>query len=110
MQAVKGANNSRQGGQQASNSFPFFSNDLGQGGSSTVGEVKTRTNSFLIFKFSTFCSTIWIDLLVVFLIFMFQVNISAILNSFQMGYDKRVRPNYGGKFSLHLSHNISVQC
>jgi len=38
------------------------SNDLGQGGSSTVGEV----------------------------------NISAILNSFQMGYDKRVRPNYGG--------------
>ena len=105
MQAVKGANNSRQG-QQASNSFPFFSNDLGQGGSSTVGEVKTRTNSFLIFKFSTFCSTIWIDLLVVFHIFMFQVNISAILNSFQMGYDKRVRPNYGGKFSEHLSHNI----
>jgi hypothetical protein len=45
------------------------SNDLGQGGSSTVGEV----------------------------------NISAILNSFQMGYDKRVRPNYGGKFSIHLS-------
>jgi len=39
------------------------SNDLGQGGSSTVGEV----------------------------------NISAILNSFQMGYDKRVRPNYGGQ-------------
>ena len=37
---------------------------------------------------------------------MFQVNISAILNSFQMGYDKRVRPNYGGKFSVHLSHNI----
>ena len=27
-----------------------------------------------------------------------DVNISAILNSFQMGYDKRVRPNYGGKF------------
>ena len=26
-----------------------------------------------------------------------DVNISAILNSFQMGYDKRVRPNYGGK-------------
>jgi len=41
---------------------PGLSNDLGQGGSSTVGEV----------------------------------NISAILNSFQMGYDKRVRPNYGG--------------
>ena len=28
-----------------------------------------------------------------------DVNISAILNSFQMGYDKRVRPNYGGKWS-----------
>ena len=27
-----------------------------------------------------------------------DVNISSILNSFQMGYDKRVRPNYGGKF------------
>ena len=26
-----------------------------------------------------------------------DVNISAILNSFQMGYDKRVRPNYGGE-------------
>ena len=26
-----------------------------------------------------------------------DINISAILNSFQMGYDKRVRPNYGGK-------------
>jgi len=26
-----------------------------------------------------------------------DVNISAILNSFQMGYDKRVRPNYGGQ-------------
>jgi gamma-aminobutyric acid receptor subunit beta len=25
-----------------------------------------------------------------------DVNISALLNSFQMGYDKRVRPNYGG--------------
>ena len=37
---------------------------------------------------------------------MFQVNISAILNSFQMGYDKRVRPNYGGKFSVHLSLTI----
>lgn len=32
-----------------------------------------------------------------------DVNISAILNSFQMGYDKRVRPNYGGKFSLCIS-------
>ena len=26
-----------------------------------------------------------------------DVNISALLNSFQMGYDKRVRPNYGGE-------------
>lgn len=40
------------------------SNELGQNGGSTVGEV----------------------------------NISAILNSFQMGYDKRVRPNYGGLY------------
>jgi hypothetical protein len=29
-----------------------------------------------------------------------DVNISALLNSFQMGYDKRVRPNYGGKTKL----------
>ncbi len=28
-----------------------------------------------------------------------DVNISALLNSFQMGYDKRVRPNYGGEFN-----------
>ena len=26
-----------------------------------------------------------------------DVNISALLNSLQMGYDKRVRPNYGGQ-------------
>ncbi len=26
-----------------------------------------------------------------------DVNISAILSSFQIGYDKKVRPNYGGK-------------
>ena len=26
-----------------------------------------------------------------------DVNISALLTSFQTGYDKRVRPNYGGK-------------
>ena len=26
-----------------------------------------------------------------------DVNISALLTSFQVGYDKRVRPNYGGK-------------
>ena len=31
-----------------------------------------------------------------------DVNISAILNSFQMGYDKRVRPNYGGK-AAHIN-------
>ena len=72
MQAVKGANNSRQGGQQASNSFPFFSNDLGQGGSSTVGEVNTRTNTFRSFQFSIFCSTIWIDLPVVFIFSCFR--------------------------------------
>ena len=29
-----------------------------------------------------------------------DVNISALLNSFQMGYDKRVRPNYGGKTDI----------
>ena len=29
-----------------------------------------------------------------------EVNISALLNSFQMGYDKRVRPNYGGEIIL----------
>jgi hypothetical protein len=29
-----------------------------------------------------------------------EVNISALLNSFQMGYDKRVRPNYGGTVTL----------
>jgi len=33
-----------------------------------------------------------------------DVNISAILNSFQMGYDKRVRPNYGGKFSFKATY------
>ena len=26
-----------------------------------------------------------------------DVNISALLSSFQVGYDKRVRPNYGGE-------------
>ena len=30
-------------------------------------------------------------------------NISGILNSLQIGYDKRVRPNYGGKFHFFLS-------
>ena len=33
-----------------------------------------------------------------------DVNISAILNSFQMGYDKRVRPNYGGKLGSKNKH------
>ena len=33
-----------------------------------------------------------------------DVNISAILNSFQMGYDKRVRPNYGGKLGSNNKH------
>lgn len=30
-----------------------------------------------------------------------DVNISAILDSFSVSYDKRVRPNYGGKYT-HL--------
>ena len=34
-----------------------------------------------------------------------DVNISALLNSFQMGYDKRVRPNYGGKHPYFLDYN-----
>jgi len=34
-----------------------------------------------------------------------DVNISAILNSFQMGYDKRVRPNYGGKWLVRRNSN-----
>lgn len=29
-----------------------------------------------------------------------DVNISAILDSFSVSYDKRVRPNYGGKYEL----------
>lgn len=29
-----------------------------------------------------------------------DVNISAILDSFSVSYDKRVRPNYGGKNSV----------
>lgn len=32
-----------------------------------------------------------------------DVNISAILDSFSVSYDKRVRPNYGGKTQLSLS-------
>jgi len=35
-----------------------------------------------------------------------DVNISAILDSFSANYDKRVRPNYGGKLSspLFIAH------
>lgn len=29
-----------------------------------------------------------------------DVNISAILDSFSVSYDKRVRPNYGGEYTL----------
>lgn len=32
-----------------------------------------------------------------------DVNISAILDSFSVSYDKRVRPNYGGKNHVYLS-------
>lgn len=32
-----------------------------------------------------------------------DVNISAILDSFSVSYDKRVRPNYGGKLSKRVS-------
>jgi len=42
-----------------------------------------------------------------------EYNISALLNSFQMGYDRRVRPNYGGKvhflkpyFLMFLATNL----
>lgn len=30
-----------------------------------------------------------------------DVNISAILDSFSVSYDKRVRPNYGGTYTAH---------
>lgn len=30
-----------------------------------------------------------------------QNNVTAILDKLQRGYDKRVRPNYGGKFLYH---------
>ena len=37
-----------------------------------------------------------------------DVNISALLTSFQEGYDKKVRPNYGGKLiSLTSTHTYS---
>lgn len=42
-----------------------------------------------------------------------DVNISAILDSFSVSYDKRVRPNYGGKSSqyllLTLNHHLFSQ-
>lgn len=36
-----------------------------------------------------------------------DVNISAILDSFSVSYDKRVRPNYGGKNHLN-THFIQL--
>lgn len=33
-----------------------------------------------------------------------DVNISAILDSFSVSYDKRVRPNYGGKTNNEAYH------
>ena len=108
MQAVKGANNSRQG-QQASNSFPFFSNDLGQGGSSTVGEVKTRTNTFCSFQFSIFSSTIWIDLLVVFIFSCFRSTYRQFSIVFKWVMTRGFDQTMGVSFPVHLSHNIPVQ-
>lgn len=36
-----------------------------------------------------------------------DVNISAILDSFSVSYDKRVRPNYGGKYErFGIPHHI----
>lgn len=35
-----------------------------------------------------------------------DVNISAILDSFSVSYDKRVRPNYGGEYPAKLSYNL----
>lgn len=35
-----------------------------------------------------------------------DVNISAILDSFSVGYDKRVRPNYGGKYRVPRSGSL----
>jgi hypothetical protein len=49
-----------------------------------------------------------------------DVNISAILDSLSVGYDKRVRPNYGGKswlsglsvslifFVIYIQHFLSL--
>ncbi len=35
-----------------------------------------------------------------------DVNISAILDSFSVSYDKRVRPNYGG---MYFYYNLSIK-
>uniref|UniRef100_A0A6P7GGX6 Uncharacterized protein LOC114336949 isoform X4 n=1 Tax=Diabrotica virgifera virgifera TaxID=50390 RepID=A0A6P7GGX6_DIAVI len=35
-----------------------------------------------------------------------DVNVSAILDSFSVSYDKRVRPNYGGKVCLRLQARL----
>lgn len=40
-----------------------------------------------------------------------DVNISAILDSFSVSYDKRVRPNYGGMYSLfpiYINFTITI--
>lgn len=37
-----------------------------------------------------------------------DVNVSAILDSFSVSYDKRVRPNYGGKSSFGKSLYILI--
>lgn len=40
-----------------------------------------------------------------------DVNISAILDSFSVSYDKRVRPNYGGEYSANLfEDNLGGNC
>ena len=40
-----------------------------------------------------------------------DVNISAILDSFSVSYDKRVRPNYGGKyFSALYCFRLFYRC
>lgn len=37
-----------------------------------------------------------------------DVNISAILDSFSVSYDKRVRPNYGGMYYVSFLHQFLV--
>ncbi|KAL2750679.1 GBRB protein [Vespula maculifrons] len=59
-----------------------------------MGETRTtalccNTNKCISFLFSYFCRTGGGSMLG-------DVNISAILDSFSVSYDKRVRPNYGG--------------